>query len=248
MIFRRLKAHLEKENWVAVAIDFCIVVLGVFIGIQFGNWNDSRLNNEKRELIMQRMLNQSEEATRYYKNIFELLAEHNDARLYAIEILQSGNWSEADQDRLTIGATTMGLFPSPSAPRSSLDEFLRSGFYSEVESDRLREAIDQYTSERVFLEGQTDYFRQGWDFLEYDGISRRLDMESTRQTATEIDPQSLAADPRFIDAIFRSHNLGRGIAGFWFDTWIASHALCEALAEELSGDCEAPAPDMDLEQ
>ena len=42
MIFRRIKAHVEKENWFAVGIDFCIVVIGVFIGIQVANWNAAR--------------------------------------------------------------------------------------------------------------------------------------------------------------------------------------------------------------
>jgi hypothetical protein len=42
MIFRRIKAHVEKENWFAVGIDFCIVVIGVFIGIQVANWNEAR--------------------------------------------------------------------------------------------------------------------------------------------------------------------------------------------------------------
>jgi hypothetical protein len=42
MILRRIKAHIEKENWFAVGIDFCIVVIGVFIGIQVANWNEVR--------------------------------------------------------------------------------------------------------------------------------------------------------------------------------------------------------------
>ena len=37
MILRRLKDHVEKENWFAVVIDFCIAVIGVFIGIQVAN-------------------------------------------------------------------------------------------------------------------------------------------------------------------------------------------------------------------
>jgi hypothetical protein len=42
MIFRRIKAHIEKENWFAVLIDFLIVVVGVFIGLQVANWNEAR--------------------------------------------------------------------------------------------------------------------------------------------------------------------------------------------------------------
>ncbi|MEM7491907.1 MAG: hypothetical protein AAF296_00910 [Pseudomonadota bacterium] len=38
MILRRIKAHVEKENWFAVFLDFCIVVIGVFVGLQVQAW------------------------------------------------------------------------------------------------------------------------------------------------------------------------------------------------------------------
>lgn len=47
MILRRLKAHVEKENWFAVFLDFCIVVVGVFIGLQVANWNEARSESER---------------------------------------------------------------------------------------------------------------------------------------------------------------------------------------------------------
>ena len=34
MILRRVIAHFRKQEWAAIAIDFAIVVLGVFIGLQ----------------------------------------------------------------------------------------------------------------------------------------------------------------------------------------------------------------------
>lgn len=42
MLFRRVSQHLYEQNWTAVVIDFAIVVVGVFIGIQVSNWNESR--------------------------------------------------------------------------------------------------------------------------------------------------------------------------------------------------------------
>ncbi len=55
MIFRRIKAHIEKENWFAVGIDFLIVVFGVFIGIQVANWNTARADRADNFLYMQRL-------------------------------------------------------------------------------------------------------------------------------------------------------------------------------------------------
>jgi len=42
MILRSLTKHVRDQNWFAVGLDFVIVVLGVFIGIQVANWNDNR--------------------------------------------------------------------------------------------------------------------------------------------------------------------------------------------------------------
>jgi hypothetical protein len=38
----RLSEHLHRQDWMAVAIDFLILVVGVFLGIQASNWNDDR--------------------------------------------------------------------------------------------------------------------------------------------------------------------------------------------------------------
>ena len=40
MILRRVMEHVRTQNWLAVGIDFVIVVVGVFVGIQLGNWNE----------------------------------------------------------------------------------------------------------------------------------------------------------------------------------------------------------------
>ncbi|MEM8770302.1 MAG: DUF6090 family protein [Pseudomonadota bacterium] len=42
MLRRRISKHIGDQNWIAVIIDFAIVVVGVFMGIQLGNWNEAR--------------------------------------------------------------------------------------------------------------------------------------------------------------------------------------------------------------
>jgi hypothetical protein len=42
MLLRRIALHVREQNWTAIGLDFCIVVVGVFIGIQMANWNEAR--------------------------------------------------------------------------------------------------------------------------------------------------------------------------------------------------------------
>lgn len=42
MLLRRITQHVKAQNWVAVALDFLIVVAGILIAFQITNWSESR--------------------------------------------------------------------------------------------------------------------------------------------------------------------------------------------------------------
>ncbi|MAW78600.1 MAG: hypothetical protein CMI63_00030 [Parvularcula sp.] len=56
MLLRRVIEHVKAQNWTAVALDFVIVVVGVFIGIQVSNWNDARALREREEVYLEQLL------------------------------------------------------------------------------------------------------------------------------------------------------------------------------------------------
>jgi len=55
MILRSLARHVRDQNWFAVGIDFVIVVVGVFIGIQVANFNAVRIEAAKADSYLQRL-------------------------------------------------------------------------------------------------------------------------------------------------------------------------------------------------
>jgi len=52
VILRSVMRHVRDQNWVAVGLDFLIVVVGVFIGIQVSNWNEARVAAEREALLV----------------------------------------------------------------------------------------------------------------------------------------------------------------------------------------------------
>tara|TARA_B100000678_G_scaffold287550_1_gene294337 strand:- start:1437 stop:2198 length:762 start_codon:yes stop_codon:yes gene_type:complete len=58
MLFRRVLEHVRMQNWTAIGIDFLIVVLGVFLGIQLGDWNESRKERAEYEDALVRLDNE----------------------------------------------------------------------------------------------------------------------------------------------------------------------------------------------
>jgi hypothetical protein len=51
----RVAEHVRTQNWTAIGIDFCIVVLGVFVGIQVANWNEARQQAARQDSYMERL-------------------------------------------------------------------------------------------------------------------------------------------------------------------------------------------------
>lgn len=55
MILRRITKHVRDQNWFAIGLDFFIVVIGVFIGIQVSNWNAGLNQQEKTNGYLERL-------------------------------------------------------------------------------------------------------------------------------------------------------------------------------------------------
>lgn len=55
MLLRRVIEHVRKQEWTAIAIDFVIVVVGVFVGIQAANWNEARANESRARGYLERI-------------------------------------------------------------------------------------------------------------------------------------------------------------------------------------------------
>jgi hypothetical protein len=53
MILRRITEHVKAQNWFAVGLDFFIVVVGVFIGIQVSNLNAARADRATEAQYLQ---------------------------------------------------------------------------------------------------------------------------------------------------------------------------------------------------
>jgi hypothetical protein len=77
MLSRRIREHLTKLNWVAVLIDLAIVVIGVFLGLQVNNWNESRIKIEQGRSYRERLIRELDfnarqygQQQQYYRQIF----------------------------------------------------------------------------------------------------------------------------------------------------------------------------------
>ncbi|HKP33493.1 MAG TPA: hypothetical protein VJT70_01770 [Sphingomicrobium sp.] len=69
MILRRLTANLRAQNWTAIAIEFLIVVLGVFIGTQVANWNQARIEQRETKQMLENLIPELQSQLEFFDNV-----------------------------------------------------------------------------------------------------------------------------------------------------------------------------------
>lgn len=72
MLLRRVTKHITDQNWFAVFIDFLIVVVGVFIGIQVANWNAELTNREKEKIYYAQLVEDLQFEVTEYSGAIEI--------------------------------------------------------------------------------------------------------------------------------------------------------------------------------
>ena len=58
MILRRITKHVKEQNWLAVGLDFFIVVAGILIAFQITNWSESRQQSRLHDDAFDRVIDE----------------------------------------------------------------------------------------------------------------------------------------------------------------------------------------------
>lgn len=149
----RVAEHVRMQNWTAIGIDFLIVVLGVFVGIQVSNWNSSRLDAAKADAYVARIVEnlRSDIASIEDREAFwgQVIAHCDNAIRYAEtgELVEGSAWK-----------TVLAFYQASQVwPWTSNDttyrELLNGGDLRLIEDERLRATLPVYHGSK----GELDY-------------------------------------------------------------------------------------------
>lgn len=162
MLLRRVIRHFRQQEWTAIGIDFIIVVMGVFIGIQVSNWNTAKQEQERATVYSQRLKEELKVEYDYAVALYDYLISTQQAGNIAYMGLM-GEKSVNDEVTL-INAFRASQYNWYERRRSAFDEIVASGALSLIPSAELREtAIGMYSTpifEIMRSEGQSSDYRR----------------------------------------------------------------------------------------
>ncbi len=182
MLLRHITNHVKAQNWFAVGLDFLIVVVGVFIGLQVSNWNEARssarIETELRATLERDFVELEAQLSDRIQTIITL---GNDVS----ELLDIVRADVAPKDSeatilLLNAASTLPRLPSPPA---SYAEITSAGRLSTLSDPELRRALSRYGQTVELYQIALPSFREtifGRDSLVYQAVRINNDLEVAR--------------------------------------------------------------------
>jgi hypothetical protein len=108
VLLRRFSEHLRSQNWFAVGLDFSVVVLGIFVGLQVDNWNQTRIDKAEEAVLLAAL---AEDFTTNADILAEVRQNHEmvaDAGEAIITYGESGAVPESERERFELFVSNHG--------------------------------------------------------------------------------------------------------------------------------------------
>ena len=240
MLLRRIIEHVKTQNWTAVAIDFFIVVVGVFIGIQVSNWNASLEDRKKEQEYLERLYVDLNESVDVLTSQYELLHDwriHGEETLVAImegnpnRVPEHSDFYIQASTRLTLGIAQM----------ATMQEIISSGAIGLFQNPQIRIELSrldaQFNSLSKLIGILVDYSASVAPV-----VQTRLtpDVDNLERNAITYQFDELAADREFQNAVgFALRLQGNNLSWMW-QLVEEFHQMRTLVAEEIG--VEPPEP------
>lgn len=179
MILRRFAEALKQQNWTATWIEFVLLVLGVFLGIQVSNWNEEREINQKAAVFTERLKADLREEAWGYQYLIEynrdVLANANTA----VDALSRK--TTATNEALLVAAYRATQYKEGTGRRATYDELISTGTIGLIKDQVLRETTMRIYSSptigKLVREGSESGFRRAFRMRIPNEVQRTLSMD-----------------------------------------------------------------------
>lgn len=238
MILRRLTKHINDQNWFAVALDFFIVVIGVFIGIQVSNWNSSLQDRRDGRIYLQRIHADLTNVEAFSARVRARRVDLIGTLTQAASVLFTGDETAQLTEAECLALATSHYYNIKVSALPSVDELMSAGRLSILNDAALTGALVKYQQDANELRASIEDSRFiGHDLPILDPLAIRSEpifdtALGEMQGRYTCDVPRMRKNPLFMNAV--SENVDNYDAYLrdglkpWSEQLRATHALIDA--------------------
>lgn len=240
MLLRRVIEHVKTQNWTAVGIDFVIVVVGVFIGIQVSNWNAARGERAAETRALELLFDEVQDNVAYSALIIYRAGQLQLDREAAAAKLRGLEPVDGDAAR---GLVNMANFRDLTPIHAAYDELKSSGDITLIQSQEVRSAMAIFNGVVIFHDrARQEYLDRAPDIMRLASDHMKVDYDPAQPLGytIEMDWAAAADDRALLNAVNRV--MGDQVAFNVRREFILERVqiLCDAISEVLAKPCAPP--------
>ena len=205
MLLRRVSEHVKKQDWLAVAVDFIIVVIGVFMGLQVQEWNQQRIDRNKEHVYLERLTTDFSIIERGLQRCLAVYKDSIEAINLVSQVVETQVTSDStpitDDNTFATALIRMTAGDIPAGRSAAFVEMLSTGDLSILRDATLRDALTAY-DERAQIN------REIWRSIReeigaygqplYDNVKLNIDLDESRiSSISDYDLMAMSRDPGF---------------------------------------------------
>jgi len=241
VLLQRTMDHLKRQNWLAVVLEFLIVVFGVVVAFQLQSWGEERAAGVRAQQSLHQLYEESEDIV----DAWAQSVRYNDKLLAlqdrVVARFSAGDRGELADDELAEGLATISYFPTISPPRRIFDELKGAGLLREIDASEVLAAVSSYYEQLEFVQGQLGHFRPDTDTardLRYGrGINYVYDGVRPVRRRIEVNFGQLVSDPVFVHTLVGVLRNRIVFQSYRRQVLISAVKMCQSLAAAVGEPC-----------
>lgn len=136
--------HVSDQNWLAVTLDLCVVILGIFIGMQVTEWNNTRLDHQKERHYLERISEDLKKDIQFQELAITLADRRMDYGHLLIDSIEDKDLAKDEPTRFIKALDQAGYSYTADIASTTFEEIKYSGDLKLIRNIDLRTKISNY--------------------------------------------------------------------------------------------------------
>ena len=235
MILRRLAQAIRGQHWTTLALELLILVIGIFLGLQVDDWNESRKHQQQESVYMHKIYQDLTAMRAELEEIIQRGEKFIGRMTAALHALEACDASYEAQSNIKFALESYQVLPGINYLDATYNEMVASGSLVRIKNHELKQKIAYaYSALERFNLSLLSYriSMPNVDLIVWRNVSYSIEKDSGKPTVsfemTELC-ENIEVRNAFVEMIDIQSD-GKGTAG---GALTSVHELMAILSEEI---------------
>jgi len=162
MVFRHLAQAIRAQSWFTVVLEVAIVVVGILIGLEVDDWNQTRLNRDNDRRVLALFIDELEYMRESAASDLDVSARHLQDLSEATRIALSCDATDDEHALLATIVVSSFEWRAPNIKPSGLAEISNSGTLERIGDPAFSQAVGGVNQTIKFMNDSINLFAPGY--------------------------------------------------------------------------------------